>query len=67
SPEKIIVTTEKDAIRISSCFKKEIISKLPVFYIPIEVGFLTKNEEENFYKIITGYVRKNKPVSSIHF
>ncbi|PKP18598.1 MAG: tetraacyldisaccharide 4'-kinase, partial [Bacteroidetes bacterium HGW-Bacteroidetes-21] len=26
SPEKIIVTTEKDAIRISSCFKKEIIS-----------------------------------------
>jgi len=67
SPNKIIVTTEKDSVRLSQFGETENFSNLPLFYIPIEVGFVTKQEEESFNKIISNYVRKNIPVGSVHF
>jgi len=36
---KIIVTTEKDAMRLRKPELKELISDLPVFYIPIKLDF----------------------------
>lgn len=67
SPNKIIATTEKDAVRLSLFGDTENLRNLPLFYIPIEVGFVTKQEEESFNKILSNYVRKNIPVGSIHF
>lgn len=67
SPNKIIVTTEKDSVRLSLFGDTENFCNLPLFYIPIEVGFVTKQEEESFNKIISNYVRKNIPVGSVHF
>jgi tetraacyldisaccharide 4'-kinase len=57
SKNKIIVTTEKDMMRLTSReIKKEIVD-LPIFYIPIKTKI---NEEEKYKKIITDYVEKNR-------
>lgn len=66
SPNKIIATTEKDAVRLSLFRSNGKFCTLPLFYIPIEVGFVTRQEEESFNKIISNYVRKNIPVGSVH-
>lgn len=62
---KIIITTEKDAMRL---IKSEYIRKLndyPLFYIPIEVK-LHGEDEQNFSNQIEEYVRENKRSSSLH-
>lgn len=56
---KIILTTEKDAMRLGLPAYQELISELPIFYIPIEIGFHDKDEEE-FNEQIISYVRKNQ-------
>ena len=45
--KKLIITTEKDAVRLRAVASKEVLEKLPLFYIPIEVFFL-KGEETKF-------------------
>lgn len=54
---KIIVTTEKDAMRLRNPELDPAIQKLPFFFLPIEVFIHT--EEEKFNKMIVDYVRKN--------
>ena len=61
---KIIVTTEKDAMRLRSPELEEAIKQLPFFYLPIEVMF--HNDKEKFDQTITEYVRKNQPHRLIH-
>ncbi|MFH2144261.1 MAG: tetraacyldisaccharide 4'-kinase [Bacteroidota bacterium] len=63
---KIIITTEKDAMRIQDCKFSEKLKNLPLFYIPIEVEFLDEENEKYFRKIIIEYVRKNKRHSKLH-
>ncbi|MGZ3864733.1 MAG: tetraacyldisaccharide 4'-kinase [Bacteroidia bacterium] len=53
---KIIITTEKDAIRLNTYAVN--LKDLPIFVLPIEVDF--KNKTEEFNEKITGYVRRNK-------
>jgi tetraacyldisaccharide 4'-kinase len=60
SKNKIIVTTEKDAMRIKDTDLLKNFVDLPFFYLPIEVRF-HKNDKEKFDKQIIDYVRKNKP------
>ncbi len=56
---KIIVTTEKDVMRlINSPYISEL-NNLPVFYIPMEAKIHKKDREE-FNNQIINYVRKNK-------
>lgn len=50
---KIIVTTEKDAMRLKQA--KEL-KNLPVYYLPIEIGF---HNGEEFNRLIKDHVRKN--------
>ena len=57
NPSKIIVTTEKDAMRLRNPDIERITNHLPIFYIPIEV--VIHQEEEKFNKHILDYVRKN--------
>ena len=55
SSEKIILTTEKDCMRLKM-FKKEL-ENLPIYYLPISVNF---HEKEKFDNLIIDYVKKNK-------
>ncbi|MGD0711597.1 MAG: tetraacyldisaccharide 4'-kinase [Bacteroidales bacterium] len=59
---KIILTTEKDKMRIETYEQKEALKDLPVFYIPIMTDFFP-SDKEMFNKIIIDYVEnagKNK-------
>ncbi len=65
--EKIIIATEKDAIRLKSLdlFSEEI--KKYVYCIPIEVRLLSSEDEEiQFNKQILSYVRNNKRYSKLY-
>lgn len=56
---KIIVTTEKDAIRLLADDTRQLIEKLPVYYLPIEVEF-HGNDKTHFDNLILDYVRSNQ-------
>ncbi len=59
TPKKIIVTTEKDAMRLMhSPFLTEF-NEYPIYYLPVEVVFHQEDDEE-FNSQILNYVRKNK-------
>ncbi len=55
---KIIVTTEKDAMRLKSNDLEEIANTLPLYVLPIEIDFKDKTEE--FNETILNYARTNK-------
>jgi tetraacyldisaccharide 4'-kinase len=57
---KIIITTEKDAVRFVDNKNIDILQNLPVFYIPIEVKFLNLEQEQKFLKQLFDYVEKNR-------
>lgn len=59
STNKIIVTTEKDKMRLQSAEIKNLLSTYPVFYVPIQVT-PHKQDKEKFNKIIITYVSKNQ-------
>jgi tetraacyldisaccharide 4'-kinase len=63
--EKLIITTEKDLVRIRSVKNKPVgfIGKL--YYIPIEIRFLDKSKEI-FNKRILNYVTENKSNSKFY-
>ena len=66
SNNKVIITTEKDAMRLDKPGLIEVLSKLPMYYIPIEITFDEK-EKEDFNKLITDYVvRTNQKHSGVH-
>jgi tetraacyldisaccharide 4'-kinase len=53
---KIIITTEKDAVRLYSYSAH--LKDLPIFVLPVEVDF--KNKTEEFNEKIISYVTRNK-------
>jgi tetraacyldisaccharide 4'-kinase len=57
NPSKIIVTTEKDAMRMRNPEVRPLIEHLPLFYLPIEVQI--HHDQEKFNQLILDYVRKN--------
>lgn len=57
--EKIILTTEKDAVRLQSEGIKELLGKKPLYFIPVQVQFHGKDKEE-FDEQIIEYVTRNK-------
>lgn len=56
--KKIIITTEKDAIKLREIQKIDDALTRSIFYLPIEVKVIEKEDE--FNEQITQYVRKNK-------
>ena len=59
---KIIITTEKDAMRLVKSEYIRELNSLPVFYVPIEVK-LHGLDQSNFSNQIKKYVRENKRIS----
>jgi tetraacyldisaccharide 4'-kinase len=64
SQEKILITTEKDAVRLREFTNIEDSLKRVFYYIPVGVSFL-KNEQHEFDNLIFEYVRKNKRDSRV--
>lgn len=58
NPNKIVLTTEKDAMRLEKPGLKEYIGNLPMYYIPIEVAFHDHDAEE-FNQQVFQYVRSH--------
>jgi tetraacyldisaccharide 4'-kinase len=63
--EKILITTEKDAVRLQKYSDLRENLKSRMFYIPISIEFLN-DDAENFNKQIISYVRDNKRNSILH-
>ncbi len=62
---KIVLTTEKDAVKLR-LFREEFAQLAgSVFYIPLTVSFLN-NDQDQFNLQITNYVRSNKQNSILH-
>lgn len=55
---KIVVTTEKDAMRLQGSDLQDIANTLPLYVLPIEVDF--KDKAQEFNETIINYVRTNK-------
>ena len=58
SQKKVIITTEKDLMRLKIPEIAAHLKMLPVFYIPISVEF-HGNDKADFDRIVTSYVEKN--------
>ena len=52
--DSVIVTTEKDAMRLK---EQKALESLPIFYLPIEVDFI--QDKEIFEKLIHNYVESD--------
>ncbi|MFN5182268.1 MAG: tetraacyldisaccharide 4'-kinase [Bacteroidota bacterium] len=63
--KKLIITTEKDFMRLKKGKILDEFTGLPLFIIPIEIDF--KNKTEEFNQIITNYVRTNRIYHSKYF
>lgn len=62
SNNKIIVTTEKDRMRLLNIQAKEVFADLPIYYIPIEIEFhkdINKENAFNFDKVIFDFIQKS--------
>ncbi len=60
---KIVITTEKDSVRLQQCVLSEELRNA-VYVLPVEVGFINGTTKE-FNKIITDYVRKDSRNRSV--
>jgi tetraacyldisaccharide 4'-kinase len=65
SRNKLIITTEKDAMRLLNPCCKAWIDKMPWYYIPMEVEFHGQ-DKELFTNIIFSYATKNSGNSSLY-
>ena len=66
SSNKVIITTEKDAMRLDKPGLVEVLHKLPMYYIPIETTFDEKEKAE-FNQLIIDYVtRTNQKYSGAY-
>jgi tetraacyldisaccharide 4'-kinase len=61
SANKLIITTEKDAMRFKSNEYIHLLKGLPVFYLPIEIMFHDK-DKTSFDEQILNYVRTNQKI-----
>jgi tetraacyldisaccharide 4'-kinase len=62
---KLIVTTEKDAMRLQQYPDLDEEIKAAMYYIPVMIEFF-ENEGKDFNNYITNYVRNNKPDNILH-
>jgi tetraacyldisaccharide 4'-kinase len=59
STNKIIVSTEKDSMRLMTDEFKALLQNYPIYYLPLEIAFF-ENDKTNFNKQILNYVEQNK-------
>jgi tetraacyldisaccharide 4'-kinase len=64
-PDVLILTTEKDAVKLQEMNVPEPIKK-QLYYVPIRVSFMDDKQEKEFNQIILNYVRSNQRNSILH-
>jgi len=52
---KVLITTEKDAMRLQEPALLELLKGIPIYYIPIEISFHFR-EKEKFDKLVTDFI-----------
>lgn len=57
--KKIIITTEKDMMRLKTTELTPLLRNLPVYYLPISIGF-HGDDKEAFDKLVLGFVEKDQ-------
>lgn len=62
---KIIITTEKDAMRLGFPEVSSVLADLPIYFIPIEIK-IHKEYRNTFNEQIENYVRENSGNSSVY-
>ena len=65
SNEKIIITTEKDAMRLEANELRQHINALPFFIQTVRFDF-PQNDKQLFNQLLLNYVRKNSGNSKLH-
>ena len=60
-----IITTEKDATRLELLNNLSEEVRQNIYTLPVEIKFLL-NQEEQFNKIIVGYIQKNSKNSTLN-
>ncbi|CAN5166302.1 tetraacyldisaccharide 4'-kinase [soil metagenome] len=63
--KKIVLTTEKDAMRLQKPGLEEYLGELPIYYVPIEIAFQDQDETD-FNQQINDYVRSHPVNSKLH-
>lgn len=58
SKNKVVITTEKDSVRLRNHPDLEILSGIPIYFIPISIKFV--DQEKKLTRQILDYVRKNQ-------
>ena len=66
TPKRLILTTEKDYMRLRTTEGIDYLKDYPVYYLPVENEFLTEEEKELFNKQILDYVRKDYTIGKLH-
>ena len=61
-PDKIIITTQKDAVRLRSTEFQKLLADLPIFEWKISVNF-EENEKTEFDHLIANYAQKYKRIN----
>jgi tetraacyldisaccharide 4'-kinase len=64
SDKKIIITTEKDAVRLKTDKFAGFLNNLPIYQWSIKVNFLDNTDE--FNTLIKTYAQSNQGVGRIH-
>lgn len=64
-PEALILTTEKDAMKIQELNVPDSLKK-HFYYVPIRVSFMDDKQEKEFNQIILNYVRSNQRNNLLH-
>lgn len=63
--KKIIVTTEKDSVKLSGLMNSEYALRDQIYYLPVKVKFLDEKKCD-FDSNIVNYVAKNKKINRLH-
>jgi tetraacyldisaccharide 4'-kinase len=56
---KLLITTEKDAMRMLNPEVRELAAEMPIYYMPMEIDF-HNGDKKIFDETINKYVRENK-------
>lgn len=59
SSNKIIISTEKDAMRLQANDFKDLLKNYPIYFLPLDIAFF-ENDAEKFNQTILNYVEQNK-------
>lgn len=65
TPQKIIVTSEKDFARLSHPPLKKLVEQLPIYILPVTVKF-TLEDKKTIQELLINHVRENKNNSQVH-